>query len=293
MVISVHKREKRVRSFHQWGGVFVATPLMIVGGLMLFGLSYDGYRLYRENIEQDRRARSIGVVALKAYQTAGCDYDRDGNNAGRVTFALNAAMNAVDIEDVSVSAIPPVTLPSSDPVEVVFQDTSGPSLAKVRVRLGSLPSSDDISLSGLNPCVPLPVTGFTPSPSAVDNWEAGQSFSDGLIPSDFNWMQYLASNPSLVALGIDTEIEAKRHFAKYGLNAGLSGYTLGREDAHQFIGADVTVFGLSSTQRSAGFAKLFGTATLGRSISRVLVLRDVQNVSQPFKFAEIIPVGTF
>jgi hypothetical protein len=346
MAISVHKRGNRLRSSHQWGGVMIATPLMLVGGLMLFGLAYDGYRAYRENIEQDRRARSIGVVALKAYQRAGCSYDRDGNNAGRVTFALNAAMNAVDIKDVTARAIPAVTLPSSGPVEVVFEDTSGPSLAKVVVRLGSLSSADDTSLEGLNPCKVVPFTGLNLSASAVDNWEAGQPFDSGLIPSNFNWRQYLAwnldllgsgldteieakrhfawhgkregrlvgydnweagqpfqsglipsdfdwkqyliSNLDLVGAGLDTEIEAKRHFAKYGLEEGRSGYTSSRQEAHQFIGAEVRVSGLSSTMRNGGFARLFGINTLGRSNSQVLVVRDM--VRHPLQGDEVQPL---
>jgi|GEM_PF-4252294 len=297
MAISVHNRGDRIRSSHQWGGVMFATPIMFVATLMLFGLAYDGYRVYRENIEQDRLARSIGVVALKAYRTAGCDYDRDGDNAGRVKFALNAAMNTVDIKDISANSIPAISLPSSGPVEVVFEDTSGPSLGKVVVRLGSLSSSDDTSLEGLNPCSIEPVTGLTLSPSAVDNWEAGQPFQSGLIPSDFDWKQYLASNLDLVRANIDTEIESKRHFAKYGLNEGRSGYVLKRQEAHQFIGADVKVFGLSSTRRSGGFARLFGVQTLGRSNSPVLAVLDISKPepqyapAQPLQIAEI-EIGT-
>jgi len=113
----------------------IAIPLMMVAALMLFGLVYDGYRVYRENIEQDRRARSIGAIALKAYQRAGCEYDRNDNNAGRVKFAFNAAMSAVDIKDVSARAVPELTLPSSSPIEVAFKNIS---CSLVVVRLGSL-----------------------------------------------------------------------------------------------------------------------------------------------------------
>ena len=61
------------------------------------------------------------------------------------------------------------------------------------------------------------------TPLAADNWLAGRSYKAELIPEGFNWQTYVNANADLRNAGIDTETEAKRHFALYGVNESRSG----------------------------------------------------------------------
>ena len=56
--------------------------------------------------------------------------------------------------------------------------------------------------------------------SNVDDWSPGKLFDKSAIPADFDWQAYLMLNPALGANGIDTEIEAMRHYALYGKTEG-------------------------------------------------------------------------
>lgn len=58
---------------------------------------------------------------------------------------------------------------------------------------------------------------------AEDNWLSGQWYRTDYIPSGFNWQSYIAANPDLPNAGIDTQVEAERHFATYGRNENRSG----------------------------------------------------------------------
>lgn len=54
--------------------------------------------------------------------------------------------------------------------------------------------------------------------SGIDDWLSGMQFNQALLPSGFDWQTYVSLNPDLGAAGIDTETEAKRHYATYGKN---------------------------------------------------------------------------
>jgi hypothetical protein len=242
-------------------------------------------------------------VTLKAYSLAGCQFDRDNKNAERIKFALNAASHVVDVENATRVRISLPVLGANGsyaPIEVVFEDPrSGQTQAKATVRLGSLTSLDDKTLDDLSPCAPAPEPLLNISADARDDWEAGVAFQAGFIPSDFNWKMYLSYNPDLVLVNpsIDTEIEAKRHFARYGLIEGRNEgrlsrtkYSLPLREVSPFLAAEVTVEGLSSMQRAASFAKLFGINVLGRSTTKVLVVEDVRGDGLPFG-AQALQVG--
>jgi hypothetical protein len=53
-----------------------------------------------------------------------------------------------------------------------------------------------------------------------DNWAVGQGFDASNIPQGFDWQAYVNApgNADLIAAGIDTPIEAQRHYALYGRN---------------------------------------------------------------------------
>lgn len=66
------------------------------------------------------------------------------------------------------------------------------------------------------PPVRPPSTPVSTPQGPIDNWGAGEQFDTGLVPTGFNWQKYVSTNPDLGQAGIDTEIEAQRHYAKYG-----------------------------------------------------------------------------
>lgn len=280
MASSLRRKMGSSRWLRESGNVIVGAPFMVIGLLMGFGVTYSGYRVYQENIEQDRRARSIGLAALKAYDLAGCEYDHVNRNAGRVRFAVDAARRAMDVENVESMPLPSISIPAggtSGPIEAVFEDSTGGTRGKVTLRLGSVDDMSDGTLGVLKPCVAA-TTYLNLTTPQVDDWLPNQPFQASLIPADFDWRTYLATYPDLTAHNppLDTEAEARRHFALYGVHeAGRTVWTPRHREAHEFIAAEVTVHGLSSTDRSGQFAKLFGVNSLSRSTSKVVVVRDV------------------
>lgn len=286
MVSSFEGRVRNSRRSREGGGIVVAIPFVMIGLMMGFGVAYDGYRMYQENIEQDRRARSIGLAALKAYELAGCEFDHVNRNAGRVRFALDAGRRAMDVTNAENAPLPAVSIPAegtSSPIEATFEDTTGGTLANASIRIGSVEDLSDRTLGGLRPCAVIP-TSLNLSTPQVDDWEVGQPFQSSLIPTDFDWRVYLNSYPDLTSHNppLDTEAEARRHFARYGVFQGRTSWTPRHREAHEFVAAEVSVNGLSSTSRSGGFAKLFGVNTLGRSTATVLVVRElIDGASQP------------
>ena len=52
--------------------------------------------------------------------------------------------------------------------------------------------------------------------SNVDDWNTGKLFDKSSIPADFDWQAYLMLNPALAQAGIDTQVEAMRHYAMFG-----------------------------------------------------------------------------
>ena len=81
----------------------------------------------------------------------------------------------------------------------------------------------------------IPVTDFT---TGKDTWFPGQGYDASKIPADFDWRTYLGSptGADLLARGLDTEEEARRHYASYGINENRV-YTQPvspTEDAYQY-----------------------------------------------------------
>jgi hypothetical protein len=189
----------------------------------------------------------------------------------------------MDVKNVESVSLPAVSIPAEgtiEPIEAVFEDTSGGTLAKATLRLGSVDDLSDRSLGGLKPCSAVVPQLSLPTP-LVDDWESGQSFQSSLLPGDFDWQTYLAANPDLLGFSppINTEVEAKRHFVKYGANEITSKPSRGmwmarHREAQELVAAEVTLKGLSSTTRSGRFSKLFGVNFLSRSTSKVLVVRE-------------------
>ena len=60
---------------------------------------------------------------------------------------------------------------------------------------------------------------------AGDTWEAGKGYELGYLPQDFDWQKYInaPSNEDLRRAGIDTKVEAERHFALYGRSENRAG----------------------------------------------------------------------
>ena len=207
----------------------VAIPFVMIGLMMGFGVAYDGYRMYQENIEQDRRARSIGLATLKAYELAGCEFDHVNRNAGRVRFALDAGRRAMDVTNAENAPLPAVSIPAngtSEPIEATFDDMAEGRLANARVRIGSVEDLSDRTLGGLKPCSVITPSLNLSTPSSlnfstpqVDDWAAGEPFDSSLIPADFDWRFYLNSYSDLTSHNppLDTEVEARRHFARHGV----------------------------------------------------------------------------
>jgi hypothetical protein len=59
----------------------------------------------------------------------------------------------------------------------------------------------------------------SPAPSA-DNWMSGVAFDQSKLPANFDWQNYLTRYSDLGAAGIDTPLEAQRHYALYGATEG-------------------------------------------------------------------------
>ena len=72
--------------------------------------------------------------------------------------------------------------------------------------------------------VPTAQTATPPPPPTPtvnpDNWMTGFAFDQSKIPEGFNYQQYLSLYPDLAAAGIDTLLEAQRHYALYGAGEG-------------------------------------------------------------------------
>lgn len=72
--------------------------------------------------------------------------------------------------------------------------------------------------------IEIPTTGTTSgattgaATNATDNWWAGGGYDSSLIPENFNWQTYTSNYGDLRDAGIDTEEEARRHYANYGVN---------------------------------------------------------------------------
>jgi hypothetical protein len=57
-------------------------------------------------------------------------------------------------------------------------------------------------------------------PSWGDDYQAKTGFDFSNVPSDFDWRAYVAKYPDLQEAGIDTELEAKRHYSLHGKTEG-------------------------------------------------------------------------
>lgn len=62
-------------------------------------------------------------------------------------------------------------------------------------------------------------------PAYGTSWGAGSEVDLSRIPVNFDWRAYVEANPDLQAAGIDTAIEAQRHYAMYGAAEGRAGAT--------------------------------------------------------------------
>jgi len=62
-------------------------------------------------------------------------------------------------------------------------------------------------------------------PAYGTSWGAGESADLSKVPVNFDWESYVQANPDLRAAGIDTAIEAQRHYAMYGQAEGRAGAT--------------------------------------------------------------------
>lgn len=65
-------------------------------------------------------------------------------------------------------------------------------------------------------------------------WGGGAEFDKTLIPQGFNWQRYVQANPDLQQAGIDTPIEAQRHYALHGRNEGRPGDFISSQVQAQF-----------------------------------------------------------
>ena len=64
---------------------------------------------------------------------------------------------------------------------------------------------------------------WVPEADPLDTWAPGVGFNTALIPEGFDWKQYVGANPDLKAAGIDSAIEAQRHFALHGVAENRAG----------------------------------------------------------------------
>lgn len=103
------------------------------------------------------------------------------------------------------------------------------------------------------PNQPPPVRPPSPPVSTpqgpIDNWGAGEQFDTGLVPTGFNWQKYVSTNPDLGQAGIDTEIEAQRHYAKYGRTENRPGDFILSQPAAQTTYVEQTFFNPSQEIR--------------------------------------------
>lgn len=275
----------------QAGAMMAAAAIVAMGILAMFGLTYDVYRILREQSEQDRIARSVGIVTLKAFASAGCEFDWKNGNRKRIEYALKAAAEVVDVEGASWSSVSPLVTSPTGAVEQSFSDDTGPTRGFIQIKLGSLTSlSSTAALGAPQACQALPPPNGNPL-GGIDDFGSNLGTPQvTMIPEGFNWLNYIARNwdfwrPNL-GIRIDTELEAKRHFSGWGFGALRQGINPVFSEPHRYYAVDVTVNGLSSFTRTAGFSKMFGVGSLPRRARSIRVVYDTAP-AQPLQVEQI------
>lgn len=73
--------------------------------------------------------------------------------------------------------------------------------------------------------------------TGTDEWNAETPYNPDFIPENFDWQAYVgrSGNADLLQAGIDTEEEARRHYAMYGANEGRKFTPITQEETDQAL----------------------------------------------------------
>jgi hypothetical protein len=92
-----------------------------------------------------------------------------------------------------------------------------------------------------------------------------------IVPSNFNWQSYVQLNPDLATQGVDTEAEARQHYANYGWlesRPGVTGATPAPFDPESYAIVDA----------GTGFNRLRQLTDLGASRQQIIDEMKTANI---------------
>lgn len=166
-----------LRERRQSGAVWPLGVVAVVGILSVLGVTYTVYNALRERTQQERIARSAGVVALKTYLRLGPKF----HPFKRITYSLEAAGGVLKVNDGQANRFGQLIAPRearstfearvvlpTEPVKVNWEvGAEGNSQALGTITLGALPAGP---LDCQNPVLePLSVNLATPVGQRTDS----------------------------------------------------------------------------------------------------------------------------
>ena len=144
------RRLRGTRSFDR-GHVLIISMLTMFSLAGAAGITFDGYRIYRENIEQGRLARSVALSVFKTYAAAGCIYDWKNANVGRIKFSLSTAAATANVLGSNPSNVSASTAMGVWQLKMV-DEADGPTESFAQIRFGGVAAPDSKALGVINGC---------------------------------------------------------------------------------------------------------------------------------------------
>lgn len=169
--------KKRPVKRQEWGTIWPLAAASMTGVFAFVGVTYTLYTSLREHTDQERIARSAGLVALKTYLRLGPQFQP----FKRITYSLEASGGVLKVNTGQTNSFGQLSQPSetrqtfeartvlpTQPVTVTWQDTSDGSLkSKASVTLGALPAGN---VDCVNPSFqPLAASLSTTAANRVDS----------------------------------------------------------------------------------------------------------------------------
>jgi len=107
--------------------------------------------------------------------------------------------------------------------------------------------------------------------AGVDNWGAGQAYNASRIPQGFDWNAYVQANPDLQQAGIDTPVEAMRHYSQYGYQENRPGNFVAAAQGAGAPTADAAQATTPTPTAQAATDPTAGTGTGATSVTQQIV----------------------
>jgi hypothetical protein len=140
--------KERAAKRREWGTIWPIAAASLIGVISFLGVTYTLYISLREHTEQERIARSAGLVALKTYLRLGPEFQP----FKRITYALEASGGVLKVNTGRTNRFGQLSEPNetratfeartalpTQPVTVTWEDPAeGSSQASASVTLGAL-----------------------------------------------------------------------------------------------------------------------------------------------------------